>query len=499
MVRRRKKASEKTQPAFRNQVGAELVDQLLYRFVALVKLGLHLVLTDPSELAKDEWRQHLHLHYTEVEIPAMVVWVAQGVMELPWAEFCQHVLNHPEWMDVLGVSGPDDLHRLSQAIAQWEQPPIRQIELAVHDGLKDGDKRDRRAPEQRPTVQNEYVKYIGASRVLKLLKKQLRPFLKRLDALDPPHPAHRKREYRTRSFLLSDVLRWMLGLQSTEELRRKLENHVHLAGAVNFEPKHIPSAATFSRRRMVIPLDDLKAILHALVEVLIKCRVIDGRAWVVDLTRVPTHASVIKTFVESPNGKSDPQAAFCGYPDNDGGHQFGYCLVWIVDFKTELPFALLFGAGDAHDSPLALPLLKQACAEHPTLQHRCQYVIADGSYDSIAFFEFVLDHLRAIATVTKNPRNAPDPTADLSTDAYCVLRRGSLAYHALFNSRTSVERANSWAKLTFNLKYHKYRGWDAIERCVLFAAIAMLGVAWVAVKTGHPEKIRCARTWISLN
>ena len=93
--------------------------------------------------------------------------------------------------------------------------------------------------------------------------------------------------------------------------------------------------------------------------------------------------------------------------------QFGYCLVWIVDFKTELPIAVVFGPGNAQDSPLTTPLLEQACDEHPQLARRCEY-----------------------------------------------LRR--------------------------------WRRWNAVEHCTLFAAIAMLGGAWVAVKTGHPEKIRSA-------
>jgi len=38
MARRKKHAKPK--PVFRNKVGAELVDELLYRFVALVKHGL---------------------------------------------------------------------------------------------------------------------------------------------------------------------------------------------------------------------------------------------------------------------------------------------------------------------------------------------------------------------------------------------------------------------------------------------------------------------------
>jgi len=200
-------------------------------------------------------------------------------------------------------------------------------------------------------VKDEFAESIGASRVLKMLKKRLRSFLKRLAQQDPKHPRHRPRTYRTRSFVLADLLRWMLGLQSTDELIRRLKDLPHLAGAVNFRPGEIPGKSTFSRRRMAVPLDDLKAILHELVEVLVRCKVIDGRAWVVDLSRVPTYSSVGKTYIDRPNGKSDPEAAFCGYPDNDGGLQFGYCWLWVVDFKTELPIAVVFGAGSAQACP----------------------------------------------------------------------------------------------------------------------------------------------------
>jgi len=493
---RPKRASQrsKPEPEFRSQVETELVDQLLYRFVALVKHGLELMLRDPSELARQEFRQHPDFIYTAEEIPVLVLWAAVGAYELPWPVFCQHVLTHPQWAALLGVATQADLDRLTVGLERY---PVRIVELAVHDGLKEGDKQDPRPAAQRPSVQAENAKYIRITLVLKLLKKRLRPFLHRLDRCDPKRPRHRPRIYRSRSFVLADLARWMLGLPSTDALIRELEQNPDLAGAVNFRPDDIPSKATFSRRRMAVPLEDLQAILHELVEMLIRCKVIDGRAWVVDLTRVPTNSSVSKTYPDRPNGKSDPEAAFCGYADNDGGFQLGYCLVWIVDFKTELPFALVFGGGNAQDSPLTQPLVEQACAEHPQLARRCEYFIADGGYDTLAIFDFILTRLRALPAITKNPRNAPDPEADLATDALCVLRRKSPLYMALFHSRTSVERANSWAKLTFNLKYHKQRGWQAVQQCVLFAAIAMLGVAWVAVKTGHPDKIRSARTWIS--
>jgi hypothetical protein len=194
-------------------------------------------------------------------------------------------VGHPDWQVGLGVQTQAELDAVA---AGFEQVRMRCIELAIHDALKEGDKRDTRSTDQRAREQDEFAQFIGASQVLKLLKKRVRPMLERLDAQDPPGPPHRPRDYRTRSFLLADVLRWLVHLDSTDELICKLQQQPQLAGAVNFEPGHIPSQATFSRRRMAIPLEDL--ILHELVHVLTEMQVIDGRAWMLDLTRLPTLA-----------------------------------------------------------------------------------------------------------------------------------------------------------------------------------------------------------------
>jgi len=479
---------------FRRRVDDEVIDDLLRRFVELVKRGLELMLTQPSALAERDLRRNPALLYGSADIRVHIVWAAWQAYDLDWPAFCQHVLTHPAWQTVLGVQTQADL---DAAHSGFDGVRVRLIELAVHDALKEGDKQDARPASDPPPAQDPYAEYIGVSQVLKALKKQLRPLLQRLDAHDPRHPRHRPRTYRTRSFLLADLLRWMVHLDSTNEVIRVLEQHPGLAGAVNFKPGEIPSPATFGRRRMAIPLDDLKAILNALIDVLTKLKVIDGRAWVIDLTRVPTFSSVSKHYPTA-NGKSDPEAAFAGYPDNDGGFQLGYSLLFVVDFKSELPFALLFADGAAQDSPLTKPLLEQAVHDQPDLAQRCFLTLGDASYDAVPIFEFILERLRAIPVITKNPRNAADPLADLATDELCVLRRPSVCHRALFRSRTAVERTNSRIKLTFNLKYHKQRGRNAVEHCALFAAIAMLGVAWVALDTGHPEKIRSAWTWISL-
>jgi hypothetical protein len=108
-----------------------------------------------------------------------------------------------------------------------------------------------------------------------------------------------------------------------------------------------------------------------------------------------------------------------------------------------------------------------------------------------------LERLRVLPVITKNPRRAAQPQTDLATHSLCVFRRRSPAYQARFFSRNAVERTNSRIKLIFNLRCHQPRGWEAVAQCALFAVIAMLSVAWVAVKTAHPEKLRSSWTWIS--
>ena len=124
----------KSKAEFRGQVQAEVVDQLLHRFGALVKHGLELMLCDPSELARREFRQNPALVYTVEEIAVLVLWAAVGAYERPWPAFCQHVLTHPQWAELLGVETPADLDRLAVGL---EPHPVRIIELAVHDGLSE--------------------------------------------------------------------------------------------------------------------------------------------------------------------------------------------------------------------------------------------------------------------------------------------------------------------------------------------------------------------------
>jgi hypothetical protein len=494
----KKKGSRQKKPAakFRAGVPVELADRLLKAFIQTVKTGLALLSSQPSELTRKTLKKNPLWEISTDMNWVLVTWAAFVAWDKTWDEFCQIVLSDSGWQALLHAT---TRATLDERRARFGEVIPRLIALAVHDALKEGDKRDNRAEEDKKPVEDELAKRIGVAKVLKMLKKRIRKILKQLDKADRQRQAHRPRTYRTRSFILADLVRWLLHLSSTNELIRHMEDYVHLAGAVNFDPGDIPDKSTFSRRRIILPVEELMTILHELVAMLTKLGVIDGRAWVVDLTRVPTYSSVKKKYPHSPNNKSDPEAKFCGYRDNDDALQLGYSLVFLIDFRSELPFACLFAGGSAHDSPLAKPTLQQALDEHPGLADRCTYVVADGGYDAIDFFTFVLHKLEAVPVVTKNPRNAPDPNADLATDTLALLRRPGTLHAILFNCQSAVERVNSRAKLTFNLKYHKYRGWDAVLRCCLLSTIAMLTAALAAIETGHPDKVRKAWTWIRLH
>ena len=127
---------------------------------------------------------------------------------------------------------------------------------------------------------------------------------------------------------------------------------------------------------MLIPLADLKARLHELAAILIQLKGLDGRAWIVDPTRLPTSSSVSKEYPR----QDDPEAAFCGYPDSDGALQPGYSWLFGVDFKTELPFAICFAGGSLQDSPL----FEDVCQRQPELARFCQFGMGDAGHDAVS-------------------------------------------------------------------------------------------------------------------
>ena len=125
-VKGRVKRRAQSPPVFRSRVEDELVDQLLHQFacpggqsrVQLVKQGLVLLLSEPSELTRKEQRRQPALFaYTAADMAVWVAWVAQQAYEMAWPVFCQHVLAHPEWQTLLGVASQAELDCLEAGFA----------------------------------------------------------------------------------------------------------------------------------------------------------------------------------------------------------------------------------------------------------------------------------------------------------------------------------------------------------------------------------------------
>lgn len=490
---KRRQRRRKPSARFRKQVPKELVTWLIGRLLVLVARGLELVLEEPSETAQQWLKQHPDAWYEAEQVPYILLWVARQAWETDLDELPQY-LDDEVWA-LLGADFVWDSARISQ---EFERIHPRVVELAIHDALKEEDKADPRPPEEQPTPQAAYEQAIDIAQLLKLFKKRVGSFLKRMDQQDEAATSNggAPRTYRTRSFLLGDMLRWLLRLRSTEELRRWLKRYSFIAGAANFQPDEIPDKSTFSRRRPDISFETLLEMFHALVEALAKMGVISGQALIIDLTALQTYSNVAKELHREAGERSDPEARFRGFNAADGLIQYGYNIILVVDFKTELPIGFLFVAGDERDSPHAVPALKQAEREHPEVVAKTEFVFADSGYDAVDIFRHILDQIRAMPLITKNPRNAADPEADLLTDELCVLHRQGLIHKALFRTRTGVERTNSRVKLDFNLKYHKHRGFEAVRLCAITACLCMLAVAVVAMDTGHPDKMRRNITWV---
>lgn len=217
---KRRQRRRKPSARFRKQVPKELVTWLIGRLLVLVARGLELVLQEPSETAQQWLKQHPEAWFEAEQVPYILLWVALQAWETDLDELPQY-LNDEAWA-LLGADFVWDPTRISQ---EFERIHPRVVELAIHDALKEGDKADPRPPEEQSTPQEAYEQAIGVAQLLKLFKKRIRSFLKQLDQQDEASTsgAGAPRRYRTRSFLLGDMLRWLLRLRSTEELRRWLQ------------------------------------------------------------------------------------------------------------------------------------------------------------------------------------------------------------------------------------------------------------------------------------
>lgn len=235
------------------------------------------------------------------------------------------------------------------------------------------------------------------------------------------------------------VAKHVMGLRSTEELRRALRNNPWIAQACGVQwPDGIPHHSTFSRfyRRLasqkVLPL--LKDVSRALVR---RCyaEIPDfGKRVAIDSTTIKAFSNGAK---KGKRGKVSDQHAGWSVKKNTQAkteYVWGYKLHLLVDCETELPIAANVSAGNVHDVTRASNVLSEARKTYS--KFRPDYFMADAGYSS--------NELRRLSYRQYRARPIIDPNRQ-HKKAFAQTKK-TVAWKALYRLRPAVERAYSRLK-----------------------------------------------------
>ncbi len=198
-------------------------------------------------------------------------------------------------------------------------------------------------------------------------------------------------------------------------------------------------------------------IFHALVRRAYKQGLIAGKFVAMD-------SSFVHTF--SSKGELGSE----GWNEHKQG--YGFKLHLLIDCETKFPIALIVGNGLAHDSTLAIPLLKKA----KQWLKQTGYVLADKGYDSSDIVHWIVQTLTAkagipIKRVSKRGKNYSWIGAWRN---FQLKARGRSLKRSIYNRRTAVERVFSVLKRTYHLGKEETRGILNFAKNVYLALICYM-------------------------
>lgn len=157
------------------------------------------------------------------------------------------------------------------------------------------------------------------------------------------------------------------------------------------------------------------------------------------------------------------------------GHKqaFGFKLHLLIDAQSQMPIAAIIGNGLAHDSTLAVPLLKKA---RPWLK-QVGYILADKGYDDMDIVNWIVKELKAKAGI---PIRRKDKRAKGKQNRYGNLKnwklkaKGRTFKKSIYNRRGSVERTFSTLKRTYHLGKEELKGILNFGKQVYLALISYM-------------------------
>jgi transposase len=271
------------------------------------------------------------------------------------------------------------------------------------------------------------------------------------------------------------VAKHVLGLESTAELIRTLENNPFIAGACGVTGA-IPHKSTFSRfftkltKRKYLHL--VKDVSRSLVRQHYATLPGFGK-------RVALDSSTLKAW--SNGGKkphySDMDAGWSIKKGTHGAKEFtyGYKLHLLVDAEYELPIAAHVSTGNVHDSVRASNVLAEARKQ--VRGFRPRYIMADKGYSSKAFLALVHRQYRSTPVVDLHPSHKRLRETHGETMA-------TPEWKALYRQRQSVERAFSRLKGQRSLNHIRVR---RLRKVTLHCYLSL-----IALQARHAQRPVCA-------
>lgn len=166
---------------------------------------------------------------------------------------------------------------------------------------------------------------------------------------------------------------------------------------------------------------------------------------------------------------------------NDHKEGYGFKLHLLIDTQTKFPLALCISNGVAHDSTLAIPLLKRA----RYWLRKTNYVLADKGYDWGDLINWIVKHLKAKAGIPiKRHKRGKNYSWEAATRNFQEKAKGRTLKKSIYNRRGAIERVFSVLKRTYHLGKEETRGiLNFAKNCYLALICYILKLFYLAHST----------------
>ena len=228
------------------------------------------------------------------------------------------------------------------------------------------------------------------------------------------------------------------------------------------------SLAQYSRRLKALGLLPYFLVFVALAVALLRLGFIKGWDLIIDST-------LLEAWYHD-----DPDARW-SWPSAWKGRVFGYKVHTIICRWSYLPLLFVVTPANANDGPLAIPMFLAVVLLYGV---HILIVRADAAYFNYAFLGFVHTVLRASVNVDYNLRRQ----GKRFVATLFFLRQ----WREVMGPRSNIERHFAWLKRYFGLRYFRVQRYRAVTQFVFRVHIAVLLVAFIAVRHQRPE-LACSR------